>query len=77
MHAALAEEFLPCRIFKGVCTSLSACVQARIRPDVADFVRLTCLGLPEADDLGIFLTSRERRGERIDPLLDAPPVFAR
>src|SRR5258708_10880366 len=37
---------------------------------MADFVRLTCLGLPEADDLGIFLTGRKHSGERFEPLPD-------
>src|SRR5712672_2901963 len=51
---AFPEEFLPCRIFEGARTRFGARVQAGIRPDMADFVRLTRFGLPEADDLGIF-----------------------
>jgi len=67
---AFPEEFLPCRILRAFARASAARVQAGIRPDVADFVRLACLGLPQADDFGIFLASRQRSGERIEPLPD-------
>src|SRR3984893_7174066 len=67
---AFAEKLLPSRILEAAGTRLRARIQAAIGPDVTDLIRLTCLGLPQADDPGIFLRGRRRRSEYFEPLFD-------
>jgi hypothetical protein len=46
----LAEKFLPGWILQRIAARFGAGVQAGIRPDVANFIGSTRLGLPEPDN---------------------------
>src|SRR4051794_17264302 len=67
---ALGEEFLPGWILHRVTAGFGAGVEVGIGPDVADFVWLPRLGLPEPDDLGVFFAFGQHRGEGLQPLPD-------
>lgn len=67
-RTALLQERLPAGIASRGGAGLRAGGEILVGPDVADFVRLAGFGLPEPDDLRVFLPHLERTGEGGAPL---------